>query len=61
MTGGAFWQPFAFAMIFGLAASTTLTLLIQPAAYLMLERRRRRRIMKRVREAPASAALAAAD
>ena len=38
--GGRFWAPFGFAMIFGLAASTVLTLVIQPAAYITLERRR---------------------
>jgi multidrug efflux pump subunit AcrB len=38
--GGAFWAPFGYAMIFGLAASSVLTLVIQPAAYLTLERRR---------------------
>ncbi len=36
--GGAFWAPFGFAMIFGLAASTLVTLTVQPAAYLTLER-----------------------
>jgi HAE1 family hydrophobic/amphiphilic exporter-1 len=41
--GGDFWGPFGFAMIFGLAASTLLTLLIQPAPYAMLERRIERR------------------
>jgi multidrug efflux pump subunit AcrB len=40
LSGGAFWAPFGFAMIFGLAASTVLTLVIQPAAYLTLERLR---------------------
>jgi multidrug efflux pump subunit AcrB len=39
--GGAFWAPFAYAMIFGLGASTVLTLVIQPAAYATLERLRR--------------------
>jgi multidrug efflux pump subunit AcrB len=39
--GGAFWAPFGFAMIFGLGASTILTLVVQPAAYLTLERLRR--------------------
>jgi multidrug efflux pump subunit AcrB len=43
LTGGAFWQPFGVSMIFGLAASTVLTLLVQPTAYLLLERRKRRR------------------
>jgi len=43
LSGGAFWAPFGFAMIFGLAGSTVLTLVIQPAAYLTLERRRERR------------------
>ena len=38
--GGVFWSPFCFAMIFGLAASTILTLIVQPAAYLSLESRR---------------------
>jgi multidrug efflux pump subunit AcrB len=38
--GGAFWAPFAFAMIFGLGASTVLTLVVQPAAYATLERLR---------------------
>ena len=38
--GGEFWAPFGFSMIFGLAASTVLTLVVQPAAYLTLERRR---------------------
>jgi HAE1 family hydrophobic/amphiphilic exporter-1 len=38
--GGAFWAPFAYAMIFGLGAATVLTLVIQPAAYLSLERLR---------------------
>lgn len=38
--GGALWAPFGFAMIFGLAASTVLTLVVQPAAYLTLERLR---------------------
>ncbi len=42
LSGGDFWGPFGFAMIFGLGASTLLTLLIQPAAYLALERRRTR-------------------
>ncbi len=41
--GGAFWAPFGFAMIFGLMASTLLTLGVQPAAYLTLERIRLRR------------------
>lgn len=41
--GGEFWAPFGFAMIFGLAASTVLTLVVQPAAYLTLERRRQQR------------------
>jgi len=40
--GGAFWAPFGFAMIFGLAGATLLTLVVQPAAYLVLEGRRRR-------------------
>ncbi len=40
LSGGDFWGPFGFAMIFGLGASTVLTLVIQPAAYLALERRR---------------------
>jgi HAE1 family hydrophobic/amphiphilic exporter-1 len=44
VTGGEFWGPFGFAMIFGLAASTVLTLVIQPAAYGLLERRRARRV-----------------
>jgi len=35
--GGDFWAPFGFAMIFGLAGSTLLTLGVQPAAYLALE------------------------
>ena len=43
LSGGAFWGPFGYAMIFGLAASTLLTLLVQPTAYLLLERRRRER------------------
>ncbi len=34
--GGAFWSPFASAMIFGLLASTVQTLVLQPAAYLTL-------------------------
>jgi multidrug efflux pump subunit AcrB len=42
LTGGEFWAPFGFAMIFGLAASTVLTLVVQPAAYLTLDRRLRR-------------------
>ena len=41
LSGGAFWAPFGFVLIFGLAASTVLTLLVQPAAYLTLERFRR--------------------
>lgn len=40
LSGGAFWAPFGFAMIFGLGASTLLTLLVQPAAYALLERSR---------------------
>lgn len=40
LSGGDFWGPFGYAMIFGLGASTVLTLVIQPAAYLALERRR---------------------
>ena len=40
ISGGAFWAPFGFAMIFGLAASTVLTLVVLPAAYLSLERLR---------------------
>jgi len=35
--GGDFWAPFGFAMIFGLAGSTLLTLGVQPAAYLAVE------------------------
>lgn len=42
LTGGRFFGPFGWAMIFGLAASMVLTLLVQPAAYLTLERRRKR-------------------
>lgn len=44
LSGGAFWAPFGFVVIFGLAASTVLTLLVQPAAYLTLERRRQREV-----------------
>lgn len=39
--GGAFWAPFAWSMIFGLGASTVLTLVVQPAAYATLQRVRR--------------------
>ena len=39
VTGGTFWGPFGYAMIFGLAASTVLTLLILPATYGLLEHR----------------------
>jgi len=42
LAGGDFFGPFGFAMIGGLTASTVLTLVVQPAAYLTLERRRRR-------------------
>ncbi|MCZ6709472.1 MAG: efflux RND transporter permease subunit, partial [Gammaproteobacteria bacterium] len=42
ISGGDFFGPFGFAMIGGLAASTILTLAVQPAAYLALERRRTR-------------------
>ena len=52
LTGGDFWQPFGFAMIFGLGASTVLTLLVQPAAYLALEARRDR-VDRREQEAAA--------
>ncbi len=41
--GGAFWSPFGFAMIFGLGASTVLTLIVLPSAYLLVERLRRGR------------------
>lgn len=40
--GGEMFGPFASTMIFGLATSMALTLLVQPAAYLALERRMRR-------------------
>jgi HAE1 family hydrophobic/amphiphilic exporter-1 len=43
LQGGDFWGPFGYAMIFGLAASTLLTLLILPASYWLLEGRRHRR------------------
>jgi len=36
LSGGEFWGPFGFAMIFGLLASTILTLLVLPAAYRLL-------------------------
>jgi multidrug efflux pump subunit AcrB len=42
LSGGEFWAPFGFSMIFGLAASTVLTLVVQPAAYLTLDRWLRR-------------------
>ena len=59
LTGGAFWAPFGFAMIFGLAASTLLTLLVQPAAYLTLARfQQRRGIGTLPGEAPANTAAA---
>jgi len=38
--GGAFWAPFGFSMIFGLAAATLLTLGVLPASYTLLEGRR---------------------
>ena len=60
LTGGAFWQPFGVSMIFGLAASTVLTLLVQPTAYLLLERRKRRRTEERLEVTP-QLAFAAAD
>lgn len=59
--GGAFWSPFALAMVFGLGASTALTLLLQPAAYLMLERRRRRRSEGSSPRSAARLALSAAE
>lgn len=62
LTGGTFWAPFGYAMIFGLAASTVLTLLVQPAAYLTLERYRGRGARPSAGvEAPAPLAAAAAD
>jgi len=51
--GGSFWAPFGYAMIFGLSASTLLTLLVQPAAYLVLERRRLRATTQAVTGIPA--------
>lgn len=49
--GGAFWSPFGFSMIFGMAASTLLTLLVLPAAYLSIERVRLRRVGPRTARA----------
>jgi multidrug efflux pump subunit AcrB len=37
LSGGEFWAPFGFATIFGLAASTLLALVVQPAANLTLD------------------------
>ncbi len=53
LRGGTFWEPFGYAMIFGLAASTVLTLFVQPAAYLTLERVRARRPPRREAAVPA--------
>jgi multidrug efflux pump subunit AcrB len=49
VSGGEFWGPFGFSMIFGLAASTVLTLLIQPAVYGLLERRRSEQVEPRLK------------
>lgn len=37
LVGGTLFAPFGWAMIFGLAGSTVLTLIVQPVAYLTLE------------------------
>ena len=57
ISGGEFWAPFGYAMIFGLAASPVLTLVVQPAAYLTLDRRLRgsKPVTAGIREEPASA------
>jgi HAE1 family hydrophobic/amphiphilic exporter-1 len=56
LTGGQFFGPFGFTMIFGLAASMGLTLLVQPAAYLALEKRRKRTVEVKAEELPSAAA-----
>lgn len=57
ISGGEFWAPFGYAMIFGLGASTVLTLVVQPAAYLTLDRylRRGKPVSAGLRDEPAPA------
>ena len=58
ISGGAFFGPFGFVMVFGLVGSMGLTLLVQPAAYLALERWRRRSVAADRDDSPAGTAAA---
>jgi len=40
--GGSFWRPFGSVVVFGMAASTVLTLIVQPCAYWLVAARSRR-------------------
>jgi multidrug efflux pump subunit AcrB len=42
LSGGTLFAPFGWAMIFGLAGSSVMTLVVQPVAYMALESRRTR-------------------
>lgn len=38
LTGGPLWAPLAWVIIFGIAASTVLTLIVIPVGYALVER-----------------------